>query len=132
RKRRSRNLVIKGMYRVNPDQFVATFESIFDQLTSRNYTFQCFYRGQVLTDGTRCIVVKISDPASRLDILRNSKRLRNTPWAYVYICPDLTPMQSVEDYQLRSELKILRSNNPANQYVIKHGQIQMLQQSLRP
>lgn len=124
RKRRSRNVVIRGIRSQGPKETVASLERLFWLLTKRHYTFEFSYRGEEKQDLTRNIVVKLSDEHARSEILRNAKTLRATEWTNVYISPDLTPSQAAQDYDLRQRLKTLRDSNPHSRYFIKKGRIQ--------
>jgi hypothetical protein len=62
---------------------------------------------------------------SRRELLRNAKTLRKSSlniFKYVYVCPDLTPLQREQNNKLEKELSD-RKNAGETNLVIKRGSI---------
>lgn len=125
RKRRERNVLIRGMRNQDSSSMGASLERLFWLLTKRQYTFEFYCRGEPKDDSTRNVVVQFSDTAVRSEILRNSKTLRNTEWSNIYISPDLTLSQASFDYELRKQLKELKAKDTSKNYFIKKGRIRV-------
>lgn len=73
----------------------------------------------------RLLKISVDTLESKIFILRNSTNIRkanpSSPFAKVYITPDLTPAERETNNQLRLKLKDM--NKGGNQYKIKNGRI---------
>ena len=96
----------------------------------------------VITDSTRLGNVKpggnprllkitLETLSMKRKILSTATKLRtldeNDKFYKVYIKPDLTPKQQEESKNLYDQLKLIRTQNPANQYKILKGKIILVQ-----
>ena len=62
----------------------------------------------------RPLLISFNTPQSRKDVLANAKKLFNSNWKHVSVCPDLTKTQQKEDKQLRDEVKQLNVEKPSD------------------
>lgn len=74
----------------------------------------------------RPIRVKFRNISVRNKLLRNAVKLKDTEFREIYLSPDLTPRQQLNDKNLRHKLKDIRSNvdeDSRNNIRIKQGKI---------
>ena len=72
---------------------------------------QAFRVGKGSNGRPRLLIIRLQDEATKWDILRMARELRNSDeYSNVYISPDLTPQEQQRDKALRDEVKRRRLN----------------------
>ena len=77
--------------------------------------------GRLDLDRPRLLKVELSSFYDRNAILKNAKSLRRSSWDSVFINPDYTEMERVQNRKLREELK--RRRNSGEDVVLYRGRI---------
>jgi len=79
--------------------------------------------GKRIPDKHRLMKVTVDSVSSKIQALRNAKRLRNTQhWKEVFVTPDMTPKEREKNKALREELKRRRDDGEEH-LVIRNGEI---------
>jgi len=131
RDRRKTNLILSGLpvkedgtadERKQSD--LITVQTLFTTLdSSKTDAVSAVYRiGKMTSSRPRLLKVVCNTFESKRSLLSKSKSLRNiTQFKNVYINPDLTPLQQMQNKQLREELR--RRRNLGEDVTIQHGKI---------
>ena len=87
-----------------------------------------------LTEGRRRLLrVTVDSEESKRFLISNSRRLRYmVKYKTIYLKPDLTPLQQKQDFQLRNELKAMKSMHPEKDFIIQRGSVCLLYTSPSP
>ena len=62
----------------------------------------------------RPLLISFKAPQQRKDLLGNARKLSNSNFKHISICPDLTKNQQLEDRQLRNEVTQLNADKPSD------------------
>lgn len=130
RKGRCNNIIISGLQekeagslderRENDTDIVRSMFKFLDN--SREYDVRSAQRiGRLNPNKPRLLKVELNDVTQRNNILKNARSLRRSSWDSVYINPDYTEMQRVQNRKLREELKSRR--NSGEDVVLYRGKI---------
>jgi len=132
RNRRRHNLIVSGIpeeeqgsveerKEADKTKVVTLMNDLYDDWDDDNVA-HVHRIGINVSKGPRLIRVICRGETVRHEILRRAKKLRNLPThSHVYINPDLTVFQRVENRQLRSELKLRKSQG--EDVVIRNGKV---------
>ena len=75
--------------------------------------------------GNQLLILKFKEMIKQNQFLRKSVALRGCEnFNCVYLSPDLTKAESVQQYELRLQKRQLENQNPANIYKIRGGRVQ--------
>ena len=140
RERRKLNVVIHNLPESEPSEVesreqkdLSKFEeTIKDAMHLRVQATKCFRVGRLSEDRPRLLIVTLSDYETKMELLRSSSQLRNTPeWQHLYINPDLTPAEREENRKLRQELASRRAAGEEN-ISIRKGKIVKVSHNPQP
>ena len=133
RQRRQPNLIISGI----PERQSGNSEErkahdkehvndLLSELHVSDVTFKTTYRiGKPEKNRNRLLRVICHDKEDKMEILKKATKLRDSKhFKKTYINPDLTPMQQLQQKELRQELKRRRDAN--ERVIIRHGKIVQL------
>ena len=122
------NLVVKG---TKPSENCIGYdivEKIANQIDISlvSSDVQCKWIGKPQRDtGNQLLPLKFKEMIKRNQFLRKSVALRDCEnFDCVYVSPDLTKAEKIQQYNLRLQKRQLESQNPANLYKIRRGRVQ--------
>lgn len=131
RDRRKTNLILSGLPEKEEGTAderkqcdLLTVQTLFSTLdNSKTDVVSGVYRiGRMTSSRPRLLKVICNTFESKRSLLSKSKNLRNmTQYKNVYMNPDLTPQQQMQNKQLREELR--RRRNLGEDVIIQHGKI---------
>ena len=130
RQKRRKYLIVSGLPEPtteSPDERTEkdkeTIESIAEELGVDDVDPECVSRiGRMDPSKPRLLRFKCSGMESKMDLLRNSRKLRDCPkFQKVFVNPDLTAMQRKLNASLRAELKARR--DAGEKVMIRRGRV---------
>ena len=98
---------------------------IFDKLGLKSKSIKSAMRlGKKREDNRRLLRVTLNSEDDKHELMRHSKLLRHKPeFQNVFVKPDLTPLQRKVDFELRKDLRSMKSAQPEKDFVVFKGKI---------
>ena len=128
KRKRERNIIISNLKEGEEErEDMAKCRELFSQVVEREVKIERVVRigGKVAGGNPRLALVTVGDVAAKWNIIRNNKKLSKCSreeYQKVYINPDLTQRERVQDKKLRDELRARRGRGEEG-WFIKRGEL---------